>query len=212
MRTMDQLDHDRLERFIGYFDHRLLQECFAGLYPERDEALLPGWQAAAAERLRLVRPTCPSTLHWLFCKVFPEAEVSVHRKVSRQQVRARELRLGSSALGEGDSLGGFASIPAGGLEVVLWCNEPISSSGSPWAVEARRRLEQELLPLLEESVLMLTILMILRDQEGFLRVERDDRHSHLGFDPLKGSPVPTRQILLFSGDPSGARSPDAQAK
>ena len=86
MRTMEQLDHDRLERFVGYFDHLLLQECFAGLFPERNEALLPGWEGAAWDRLRLLRPTCASTLHWLFCKAFPEAELSVRREVRRQKV------------------------------------------------------------------------------------------------------------------------------
>ena len=202
MQTMDQLDHSRLERFIGYFDHLLLQECFAGLYPERDVELLPGWPEAARDRLRLLRPTCPSTMHWLFCKVFPEAEVSVRREVRQQQVRAREMRLGASALGEGDSMGGFASIPTGGMEVRIFCNEPFSASGVPWAVEARRRFEADVLPLLSETVLMLTVVLVLREQESVLRIERA---SHLGYDPLHGAPPQPQQILLFSGDTSSSR-------
>jgi hypothetical protein len=208
MRTMDQLDHDRLERFIGFFDHQLLQECFAGLYPERDGSLLPGWAEAGKDRLRLLRPTCPSTLHWLFSKAFPEAELSVRREVRRQRVPARGMRLGTSALGEGDSMGGFASIPTGGMEVKIFCNEPLSSSGAPWAVEAQRRFEADLVPLLSESVLMLTVLLVLRDQEGFLRIERD---SHLGYDPLHGAPVQTQQVLLFSGDTSSLKARGAPA-
>jgi len=205
MQTMDQLDHDRLERFIGFFDHELLSECFAGLYPEREGALLPGWPEAAKDRLRLLRPTCQSTLHWLFHKSFPETEISVRRDVRHQRVSAPEMRLGASALGEGGSMGGFASIPTGGMEVRIFCNEPISASGVTWAVEARRRFEKDLLPLLSESVLMLTVILVLRDQEGFLRLERE---SHLGYDPLHGAPVETRQVLLFSGDTS---SPQARA-
>jgi hypothetical protein len=203
MRTMDQLDHDRLERFIGFFDHLLLEECFAGLYPERNEALLPGWEGAALDRLRLLRPTCPSTMHWLFLKVFPEAELSVRRDVRHQRVPAREMRLGASALGEGDSMGGFASIPAGGVEVTIFCDEPISASGIPWAVEARRRFETALAPLLSETVLMLTVILVLREREGFLRIERD---SHLGFDPLHGAPPQPQRVLLFSGDTSSLRA------
>jgi hypothetical protein len=203
MQTMDQLDHDRLERFIGFFDQQLLRECFAGLYPEREGSLLPGWPEAAKDRLRLLRPTCQSTLHWLFSKVFPEAELSVRREVRHQRVSAPEMRLGASALGEGDSMGGFASIPTGGMEVRIFCNEPCSSSGVPWAVEALRRFEAKLLPLLSETVLMLTVILVLRDQEGFLRLERQ---SHLGYDPLHGAPVETRQVLLFSGDTSGAQA------
>jgi hypothetical protein len=203
MQTMDQLDHDRLERFIGYFDHLLLQECFAGLYPEREGALLPGWPEAATDRLRLLRPTCQSTLHWLFSKVFPETEISVRREVRSQKIAAPEMRLGASALGTGDAMGGFASIPTGGMEVRIFCNEPLSSSGVPWAVEARRRFEADVLPLLSETVLMLTVILVLRDQEGFLRFERD---SHLGFDPLYEAPVQTRQVLLFSGDTSSPQA------
>jgi hypothetical protein len=200
MRTMDQLDHNRLERFIGYFDHLLLQECFAGLYPERDAESLPGWPEAAKDRLRLLRPTCPSTMHWLFGKVFPDAEVSVRREVRQQQVRAKEMRLGTSALGEGDSMGGFASIPTGGMEVRIFCNEPFCSSGAPWAVEAPRRFEADVLPLLSETVLMLTVILVLREQEGYLRIERA---SHLGYDPLHGAPSQVQQILLFSGNTMG---------
>lgn len=199
MRTMDQLDHDRLERFIGYFDHMLLQERFSGLYPERSSALLPGWPEAAGDRLRLLRPTCPSTLHWLFCSVFPEAEISVRREVRQQKVPAREMRLGATALGEGDAMGGFAFVPSGGLEVRIYCNEPFSSSGIPWAVEARRRFETYLLPLLSEAMLMLTVILVLREHEGFLQLERE---SHLGYDPLQGAPIQDQQVLLFSGDPS----------
>jgi hypothetical protein len=206
MRTLDQLDHDRLERFIGFFDHLLLEECFTGLYPERSAELLPGWPESAKDRLRLLRPTCASTLHWLFHKVFPETELSVRREVRQQHVPSRGLRLGDSALGQGDSMGGFASIPTGGMEVRIFCNEPISSSGVPWAVEALRRFEADLLPLLSETVLMLTVILVLRDQEGFLRLERE---SHLGYDPLQGTPVQTQQVLLFSGDTSRPRHPSA---
>jgi hypothetical protein len=206
MRTMDQLDHDRLERFIGYFDHLLLQDCFAGLYPEREPELLPGWPEAAEDRLRLLRPTSPSTLHWLFRKTFPEAEISVRREVRHQRVRAGEMRLGASALGEGDAMGGFASIATGGLEVKIHCDEPLSASGVPWAVEAQRRFEQQLRPLFSETVLMLTVFVVQRDQEGFLRFEPE---SHLGFDPLFEAPVATRQVLLFSGDTSSRPSQGA---
>jgi hypothetical protein len=199
MRTLDQLEHDRLERLIGFFDHRLLQECFGGLFPERDSSLLPGWPEAAKDRLRLLRPTCASTLHWLFSKIFPEAEISVRRQVRKQRVAAREMRLGASALGEGDSMGGFASLSTGGLAVQIHCAEPFSASGVPWAVEARRRLERELMPLFAESVMMLSVTLVLHEPDGILRFERG---SHLGYDSLvqKGPLAEAQEVLLFSGD------------
>ncbi|ATB33997.1 hypothetical protein [Melittangium boletus] len=200
MQTMDQLDHDRLERFIGYFDHLLLRDCFAGLYPEREESLLPGWRQAERDRLRLLRPTCPSTLHWLFSKVFPEVELSVRREVRQQRLPARELRMGASALGEGDSMGGFASIPTGGVEVKIHCDEPRASNGVLWAEEALRRFNEELSPLLSETVLMLTVILVLRDQESVLRLARD---SPLGYYALQDSPAQTQQVVIFSGDTTG---------
>jgi len=200
MQTMDQLDHDRLERFIGYFDHLLLRDCFAGLYPEQEESLLPGWRQAEKDRLRLLRPTCPSTLHWLFRKVFPETELSVRREVREQRLAARELRMGSSTLGEGDSMGGFASVPTGGVEVRIYCDEPRASNGVLWAEEARRRFDAELRPLLSETVLMLSVVLVLRDQESVLRLARD---SHLGYYALQDSPAQTQQVLIFSGDTTG---------
>jgi len=203
MQTMDQLDHDRLERFIGYFDHLLLRDCFAGLYPEREETLLPGWRQAERDRLRLLRPTCPSTLHWLFRKVFPEVELSVRREVRQQRLPARELRMGASALGEGDSMGGFASIPTGGVEVTLHCDEPRASNGALWAEEARRRFDAELLPLLSETVLMLTVVLVLRDQESVLRLAPD---SFLGYYALQDSPAQTQQVVIFSGDTTGLQA------
>jgi hypothetical protein len=124
-------------------------------------------------------------------------------------VRSREMRLGASALGEGDSMGGFASIPTGGMEVRIFCDEPLSSSGTPWAVEAQRRFETDVLPLLSETVLMLTVIVVLRDQEGFLRLERE---SHLGYDPLEGAPVQTQQVILFSGDTKGGQASGAAPK
>ena len=63
---MERLEHDALESFLGYFDHVLLRARVASLFPERDAALLPGWEGNARHRLGLLRPTCPSTLHWLF--------------------------------------------------------------------------------------------------------------------------------------------------
>lgn len=209
MRTLEQLDHDRLERFIGYFDHRLLREFFAGLYPERDESLLPGWSEAARERLRLLHPSSPSTLHWLFSKVYPEAELSIRREVRHHRIPAREMRLGATTLGEGDAVGGFASLPTGGMEVQIHCSEPFSSSGTPWAVEARRRFEEELLPLLPDAVLMLSVWVVVNEQDGVLRFEPA---SHLGYDRLDGGPPEAQRVLLFSGDASSHPRRDARTE
>jgi hypothetical protein len=204
LQTLDRMDHERMERFLGYFDHMLLQQRFAGLFPEREQALLPGWGETAEHRLRLLRPTSPGTLHWLFAQVFPEAEVSVRRELRRQPIPTTGIRLGASALGDPTAMGGFALVPTGGVEVSLFCEESWDGRGTPWAEEAPRRLERRLLPRLTDTSLLLTVVLILRDQNDHARVQDD---SYLSYAPIIGGPESPQRIVLFSGD-TARHAPD----
>jgi len=69
-KAMDQISHDQLEDFLSYFDHHLLHARLSGYSPERDEALV-GDTHVAEDRLQLLRPKCPSSLHWLCTRIFP---------------------------------------------------------------------------------------------------------------------------------------------
>ncbi|MCP3101828.1 hypothetical protein LZ198_23405 [Myxococcus sp. K15C18031901] len=203
LKAMERLEHDSLETFLGYFDHLLLRARFAGLFPERDASLLPGWEQSAAHRLRLLRPSCPSTLHWLFSLAFPEADVRVRRSTRRQRIDTRGIRLGGAALGDGTAMGGFATVPTGGMEAWLYIDESFSGTGTPWAIEARRRLRSRVLPHLTDTPVFLTVMLVLRDQHGHARIEDS---SHLGYEPIIGGPEDVaRQVVLFSGDTSPPR-------
>lgn len=199
LKALERLEHDALESFLGYFDHVLLRARVASLFPERDTSLLPGWEGNTGHRLGLLRPACPSTLHWLFTRAFPEAEVRVRRATRRQRIDTRGVRLGGTVLGDGNAMGGFATIPTGGMEAWLYFNEPTCGTGTPWAVEARRRLRSRVLPHLADTPLLLTVLLVLRDAQGHARLE--DTH-HLGYEPIIGGPEHPRQAVLFSGDTS----------
>ncbi|MBU8899463.1 hypothetical protein DRW03_28750 [Corallococcus sp. H22C18031201] len=205
--AMDRLEHDAMVDFIGYFDHLLLRTRFAGQFPDRDETLLPGWERSTAHRLRLLRLACPSSLHWLFAKVFPEAEVTVRRETRKQRIESKGIRLGAVALGDGSAVGGFATVPTGGVEVRIHLDESTSGTGIPWAVEARRRLTTRIFPSLAETPLALKIIMALRDQSSHARLHAA---SYLGYDPLVGGPEHTQEVLLFSGDTAQVRSADAR--
>lgn len=197
LQALERQDTDRMERFLGYFDHLLLRARFSGLHPERDASLMPGWEGTALHRLRLLRPTCPSTLHWLFSRIYPEAEISVRREVRRQQVSTTHMRLGTTTLGDSNSMGGFAYVPTGALEVAIHSNEPWCGTGTPWAVEAPRRLHTRVLPLLSEHSLLLTVLLVLRDHESHARIEKD---SYLAYDPLVFGEDDSQHTVLFTGD------------
>ncbi|KFE63034.1 hypothetical protein [Hyalangium minutum] len=197
MNQLDPLESERMERFLGYFDHELLRARFAGLYPERSASLLPGWEEAAQNRLSLLSLTSPSTLHWLFAQVFPEAEVSVRREVRTQAVPAHGSQLGVTALGDSTALGGFASVPTGGMEVTVFFNESHCGIGTPWAMEAPLRLSHRLLPVFSQSSAPLTAWMVLRDPSGPARLQPDN---YLGYVPLAGTENLHQRLLLFRGN------------
>lgn len=196
---------DMMLDFISCFDHLLLEPCFRGLYPEREEATLPGWDRTARDRLRLLRLACPSSLHWLFQKVYPEAELTVRRTAQTQRIATSGMRIGTAALGDGTAIGGFASIPVGGMEVRLCFDDSFSGTGIPWALEADRRFDKQIVPLIGETDLTLTLWLRFRDQTSFARL-RDD--SYLGYDPLQGGPEHPLDVLLFSGNVAERSTPE----
>jgi hypothetical protein len=199
MEQLDPLETERMERFLGYFDHELLRARFAGLYPEQNAALLPGWENAAQSRLSLLSLTSPSTLHWLFAQAYPEAEVSVRREVHVQSLATRGAQLSATALGDSTALSGFASVPTGGLEVTLFFNESQCGTGIPWALEAPHRLSRRVLPLLLQTSLPLTVRMVLREQSAPAHLQQD---TYLGYAPLMDAENLYQQFLLFRGKTS----------
>lgn len=202
MEQLDPLETERMERFLGYFDHELLRARFAGLYPELNPALLPGWENAAQSRLSLLSLTSPSTLHWLLAQAYPEAEVLVRREVQVQSVATRGAQMSATALGDSTALSGFASVPTGGLEVTLFFNESQCGTGIPWALEAPHRLSQRVLPRLAQASLPLTVRMVLREQSAPARLHQD---TYLGYAPLMDAEnLHQQQFLLFHGKTSHA--------
>jgi hypothetical protein len=95
------------------------------------------------------------------------------------------------------ALGGFASVPTGGLEVALFFKENQCGTGTPWAREAPHRLFQRVLPLLTRMSLPLTVRMVLRDQSAPARLQQD---TYLGYAPLVDADGLHQQILLFRDD------------
>ncbi|HVG59704.1 MAG TPA: hypothetical protein VNA24_14200 [Hyalangium sp.] len=199
---MDRLDQDMMEAFIGFFDDLLLRERFRGLFPERDPSVLPRWEEeeSLVNRLTLLRLASPSSLHWLFSKVYPEAEVLVRRDPRRQRMEAPNLLLGFTLLGEGPPMGGFSNVPMGGMEAWIYLDEAATGSGAPWATEAQRRFNQDILPRLAEVNLSLTVYLVIRELHGYARLHP---RSYVGFDPIKRQrPLPEeppKVIILFSG-------------
>ncbi|MFP2908788.1 hypothetical protein ACLESD_27810 [Pyxidicoccus sp. 3LFB2] len=60
LKLMEELKHEALESFLGYFDHLLLSARVAGLFPERDTSLLPGWEGTPGTGWACCAPPAPA--------------------------------------------------------------------------------------------------------------------------------------------------------
>lgn len=202
-RLIDDSEHDgdALVAFLGLLDHPLLRERALAEYPERDRRIWSDWESEQALLLRLMGLQSPSSLHWLFQRVYPELAVEVGRHVQDHHLVTSQVILGDMALGESRALGGQVKLTAGSMSVALYCEESSSLAGRPWAREAWRRLHRFILPLLEDKNIFLDVWLIFfeRDTTAHLVADRRLPDSFLGYDPL-GAPIRDQS------DPAGVQS------
>lgn len=181
LKYAEQLEIDALFDFLGFFDHHLLKRRASSLYPERDRTLFADWSETQAQLLQLIGLTAPSTLHWLFQRVYPELGVEVRRSTERKPLNAEGVVLGNAKLGEACAFGGGTTVPVGGLEVTLYSEEELTPTGDSWAVEASLRLNRQVFSALGETDVYLTVYLVIMEQTSWLTME-DERY--LGFEPL----------------------------
>lgn len=181
LKYAEQLESDALFDFLGFFDHHLLRRRAASLYPERDRTLFADWSETQAQLLQLIGLTAPSTLHWLFQRVYPELGIEVRRSTERKPLNAEGVVLGNAKLGEACAFGGGTTVPVGGLEVTLYSEEELTPTGTAWAVEASLRLNRRIFSALGETDVYLTVYLVIMEQTSWLMME-DERY--LGFEPL----------------------------
>ena len=181
LKYAEHMEGDALIDFLGFFDHHLLKRRAAALYPERDRTLFADWSEAQAQLLQLVGLTAPSTLYWLFQRVYPELGIEVRRSTERKPLNAEGVVLGNAKLGEACAFGGGTTVPVGGLEVTLYSEEETTPTGIAWPAEASQRLRRQVFSALGETDAYLTVYLVILEQTSWLSIE-DDRH--LGFEPL----------------------------
>lgn len=183
----------------------------------------PFWSSTERDILSLCAMRSPSTLHWLFEKVFPDLRVSVRRVRQDRRLGAPGVRLGTAQLGSA-ALGAQAVVPVRDLEVTLVCDNRLSdldepadgqrASRAPWVLEVEKRLQERIFPLLRETGMHLAVVLLLLDQQAVARLDTrgsiEDR-SYLGYDPVgprrratdtparPGDPAKPLRVVLFSG-------------
>jgi hypothetical protein len=195
-----------IEAILSVLDDQLLRDRADGALVTNSPRLLAQVDAVGKNLLQLARPASPSTLRWLFARVFPELGVSVSRAGVHRALATDELRLGHARLGH-TAMGGEADVLTPGYDVFLATGESTTWRGEPWPREAQRRLEQRLFPTLAETAVHLRILLF--DFEGSMRLSLI-RGSTFGFDPLKRAASP-HVIVLHEGRVAVGSPRDARA-
>lgn len=208
-KTLTQQRDDSFSDFLGLFCHRLLLGTVVAAFPERDEAVFRNWPRALEQLRSLLGLRSTYTIHWVFCHVFPELEVSVGRSVLNREIRTQGMILGTWNLGDGAVCGGVTSVPVSAVAITLFADEAVCGRGLPWSTESVRRLREHVLPVLSANGSFLDVKLVLRDQSSFLSLEPQ---KYLGYEPIESPPArvePTeksaRTILIFQGE---ARNPE----
>lgn len=187
-----EYDSDAILLVLHLIDHPLLRERARAEYPERDRRTFHDWEQIKGLLLRLVALPSPSSLHWLFQRVFPELAVRVERILDMQPLSTDQVIIGTTGLGESRALGGQLQLRTGALAVSLYCEEATTPAGRSWTREAAARLERHILPLLREQPLFLHVWLEFADRDAVAHLSTSARvpDSFLGYDPLSRPAAP----------------------
>jgi hypothetical protein len=200
--------------FMGYFDHRVISNYLASIYPESDPALFPDWQQAKRDYLLLLNLRSRATLQWLLRLAVPELGVRVEKADMRHTPNCRQIVLGKAALGGEAVFGRHASVRVDGLRITFFSDEECTDRGEPWPREVQKRLSRLVFPALRAVGVDVEILVVLRSSKSWVRLQRE---SYLGFDMIRGGKAAYRRLPIYSGrlidqdDGSAATDPAARA-
>lgn len=185
-----------LEALLERLDERLLNDRIDALRPERSRSALRDPARFRANILRLAAPASPATIHRIATYLFPELSVSATRSANIRLLPIDPPRLGYATLGAA-ALGGHARAPAPTLELVLRTDETTTWRGEPWSIEAKRRVDEHLIPILAGSGVHITVLLVDLEGAGRLRLKTEGR---VGTDSLAIGKSP-QITVLFEGLP-----------
>ncbi|NUQ72697.1 MAG: type VI secretion system baseplate subunit TssG [Polyangiaceae bacterium] len=185
-----------LEVLLERLDERLLKDRIDALRPERSPSALHDPARFRSNILRLAAPASPGTIHRIATYLFPELSISANRSAGIRLLPVDPPRLGYATVGAA-ALGGHARAPAPTLELVLRTDETTTWRGERWSIEAKRRVDEHLLPVLAGSGVHLTVVLVDLEGAGRLRLKAEGR---VGTDPLATGKSP-QITVLFEGFP-----------
>ena len=182
--------------FIGFFDHYLIKNYLAHIYPETNRAFFPDWEMTKLRFIQLLDLKSCSTLHWIFQLVFPELGIKARKARIGRKLSTSHLKLGKTVIGKKAIFGSKTNIPVSGRTVTLVAENESTGSGEPWLREIRKRLNELIFPILCTVGLDLEVLLVILSQKTHARLQTD---SYLGYDRIRGGRRQYRRIRIFSG-------------
>lgn len=170
-----------MRSFLRFFDDRLLRAYLRAHHPELGGELLGDYDRHRRDLLHSQGLGSVSAVHALFAAVFPELDVSVERGPLSLSADCDRVVLGESALGRGAAFGGQRKISTAGFTVRLRALDPMTLTNVPWGIEAGRRCEAVLRPLLRRERIEACVVV---ETVGAPEILTLSPSTHLGFGVL----------------------------
>lgn len=198
-------DPERFFDFLGFFDHHLIHGMMQALYPEDHQLLFRDWDRAKISFLEMMGLGSISTLHWFMQLFFPELKVHVTRHPFTTESTNHAARPGHSALDGSGILGRLYVAEGSGFLVELIAEEENNARGKSWAAVLRRRMNEQVLPRIEELRLPIIVRLRVLNHASWARVEEGSEvHGYLGYDRIQGDVEAGHTIVIYP-DPSHLR-------
>jgi hypothetical protein len=194
-------DPDVLVDFLRFFDHRLIANLVAALYPEQHGQVFRDWGEAKRSLFGALGAPSIATVEWLARAYFPELRSVVERRAFASPTEADAARPGASTLAGGDVLGGGHVAEASGFELTLVADEEVDARGRSWAQVVDRRVDRLVEHLPGAPI---TVRLRVLEHASWARLDaqrpgvgRPDEGGFLGYDRLQGDAAEGHAMVVY---------------
>ena len=193
-------DPDKFYDFIRFFDHVLIANYLAAVWPEDDPKVFGDYAAVRRTFLRMRGFSSKSSLHWLGQTIFPELGVRVSRIDFADPTEAHSFTTGLSLVDGTSVIGKVYEVDAKGFCVEIVAEEEVDSRGKSWATVVRARLQERMLPVLAPFRVPLMARLEVQSHASWARLAGpEQRPGFLGYDRLTADGESSHSILLYRG-------------
>jgi hypothetical protein len=192
---------ERFYDFIRFFDHRLIQSLLRALYPDEDGALYRDWDEVRRSFFRMLGPNSIATLHWVAQRYFPELGVEVGRWAFTNTSEAHAAVTGESLLDGSGILGRSYQSDTAGFGIDLVADEETNERGRAWPNVVKKRLNEQVLPLLVPFRIPLRVRLTVRRHASWAKVDIPfaAARGYLGYERIHGDADSGHTTVIYRG-------------